>query len=150
MGDDQAGLMVAERLAQRAKCDALIEATELPATTLPDPDQCGAGLLVVVDASPADDRHPPGSSVRIDYGQDGERLRPKGRLGTHTLSVDAGLELAAALDILPEQVWLYVIFGLRFERDQATSAPVAAGLEALVEQIECDVIAWTEAELQRP
>ncbi len=142
MGDDQAGLVVARRLAERHLPHVTVLATEAPTTVLADEDLVEIGLLLVVDSAPADGQHPAGSSARLDYRRRPEALRAKPQVDTHSISVDAGLALASALDVLPPEVWIYVIFGERFECCLDMGAVVAAGVDPLVDRIECDVRDW--------
>lgn len=143
MGDDQAGLIVARRLAERHLPHATVLETEAPMTVLADEDLTEVGILVVVDSAQADELHPAGSSARLDYRQRPEALRAKPQVDTHSLSVDAGLTLASALGVLPPVVWIYVIFGERFECCLDMGKAIATGIDPLVERIEGDVRGWS-------
>jgi len=144
MGDDQAGLIVAERLRRCRLPDTSVLQTEAPLADLADQPGGPADLLVVVDAAHADQQHPAGTVCRIDYRGGAPMLCPKLSATTHTLGVDAGLELAAGLGVLPEQVWLYVVFGGVFERGLELSKPMAGAIDPLVERIAGDVQAWRQ------
>ena len=93
----------------------------------------------------ADGRHRAGSFTRIDYAASPPRLRAKAPCGTHTLGVEAGLELARTLGALPGNVWIYVIFGREFDRGLEMGQAVRGGVARLVERIENDVRAFVEA-----
>jgi hydrogenase maturation protease len=139
MGDDQAGLVTAERLAGLRLPQTTVALDESPGSGLAELMEGGEELLIVIDAARADARHPEGSFTRIDNGAFPRGLRRRGLCGTHTLSVDAGLELARALGVLPADVWIYVIFGRTFDRSLRMRDAVAAAVPRLVERVEDDV-----------
>ena len=145
MGDDRAGLIVAERLRESCAGRASIVASEDPVDALTDPAVAATDLLIVIDASPASPNHPPGAFQRIDYRTMRERIGKGLRSDTHSLSVGTALELAEALGLLPPRVWIYVIFGMDFERELELSQRVAAGADELAEQIERDLRKLTAA-----
>jgi hydrogenase maturation protease len=144
MTDDRAGLVAAQQLLKRNLPCVEVVATEAPTAELADERLAEVGLLVVVDAAEADDRHPVGSNARFDYQERPEGLRRRAQTDTHGISVDAGLALAASLGILPPAVWIYVLFGQCFDRGLEMGA-AGAGIGALVDRIERDVRAWTES-----
>ena len=139
MGDDQAGLVAAERLRRRGLPQTRVVLDESPGSGLADLNGDNAELLIVIDAARADGRHRAGSLTRIDYGASPPRLRAKAPCGTHTLGVEAGLELARTLGVLPGNVWIYVIFGREFDRGLEMGQAVRGGVARLVERIENDV-----------
>ena len=147
MGDDQLGLAVAGLLQQRNLPDTVVTLDENPGIGLVGESEEAAKLLIIVDAAVADERRPIGSSVRIDYAQQTNVLAREPKAGAcvnpHTLGVEAGLELAAAMDALPPDVWIYAIFGESFERNLAVTDQAADGIERLADTIERDVLAWT-------
>lgn len=145
MSDDQAGLIVAERLRRHPLPDTTIIQTESPLTEFVDEAGEPVELLIVIDAAQADEGHPPGTVSRLDYRERADVLIPKSRTNTHALSVDAGLELADALGLLPACVWLYVIFGEAFDRGANVSRPVAEALDRLERRIADDVGKWLES-----
>ena len=61
---------------------------------------------------------------------------------THSLSVAQGLKLAETLGMLPEFVWIYALFGTRFERTDELTGAVGAGIEPLARRIAQDVRDW--------
>ena len=97
MGDDQAGLLVADRLRDSDLLHTTVVCDEAPGSELAVGLDEAVELLIVVDAAPADATHAPGSFVRIDYRAHPERLINSARGDTHSLSVAHGLELAGAL-----------------------------------------------------
>ena len=142
MGDDQAGLVTAEQLAGLRLPQTTVALDESPGSGLAELMEGGEELLIVIDAARADARHPEGSFTRIDDGAFPRELRTRGLCGTHTLSVNAGLELARALGVLPADVWIYVIFGRTFDRSLGMREAVAAAVPRLVERVEDDVRAF--------
>jgi Ni,Fe-hydrogenase maturation factor len=121
---------------------ATVTLSEQPLLDLTD-DRIGpVDLLVVIDTALADEHHPAGSFQRIDY-RHGARIRqePVG-IDTHSLGVASALQLADNLELLPEHVWIYVLFGRAFGRDLWMSGAVEAAIPALVELIEVDVTKW--------
>jgi hydrogenase maturation protease len=139
MGDDQAGLVTAERLAGLRLPQTTVALDESPGSGLAELMEGGEKLLIVIDAARADARHPEGSFMRIDGAAFPRRLRTMALCGTHALSVDAGLELARALGVLPAHVWIYVIFGRTFDRRLRMRDAVAAAVPRLAERVENDV-----------
>jgi hydrogenase maturation protease len=145
MGDDQAGLMVAERLHRKNLPDTTVALEEAPGAGLADETLGETELLLVIDAARADCRHPAGSFLRINYGQHPRSVSAVSGVDTHTLGVAAGLELADALGLLPTHVWIYVIFGDLFDRCMTVSGAVEAAIPRLVRRIERDATQWIEA-----
>ncbi len=145
MGDDQAGLVVADRLLEKDLPRTVVVRDEAPGSELATGLSPDIGLLIIVDAAPADEKHPPGSSAHFDYRKQPDLLLPKACGSTHALSVDMGLELAETLGLLPKDVWIYAIFGKRFERGLGLSPATEAGIAPLVARIERDVRQWLVA-----
>lgn len=144
MGDDQAGLLVARRLQRRPRGDVDVIASESTDALLAHPGLCDCRLLVVVDAALADTDHPPGTFARLDYTADSRRLSGGWRGNSHTLGVDTTLELGQTLGLLPPRVWVYVLFGERFDRSFALSPHVRAGVAKLARNIVREVNAPPE------
>ena len=145
MGDDQAGLIVADRLRASNLPHTVIEQDEVPGSALASGLDDAIRLLVVVDAAPGDERHAAGSFERIDYRAHPEILTERITRTTHTLSVETGLRIADTLGALPDEVWIYALFGSVFERALETSPAVDDGVAPLVERIEQDVRDWLAA-----
>lgn len=145
MGDDAAGLKAAEILADMSLPDTQVLVEESPLSAITEAGDVGAKLLVVVDAGAADARHPVGSYARVDF-HSGPSLHTGGaHVDTHTLGVASALEVADMIGTLPEYVWVYLIFGDRFERSLEVGGRVAEGVPALVDRIERDVREWLAA-----
>ncbi len=145
MGDDLAGLAVADGLLERHLPDTVIARTETPGSELASGLDGTIGLLIVVDAAAADVSHPSGSFERIDYHEHPDALTERAQGGTHGLGVCSGLQLADALGQLPKDVWVYAVFGSSFERRLKLGVPVARGIETVIDRIERDVRCWLHA-----
>jgi len=142
MGDDQAGLGVAQYLRGLHLPQTIVVCDESPGSELAVGLDEAVELLIVVDAAPADATHASGSFVRIDYRAHPERLISSARADTHSLSVAQGLKLAETLGLLPESVWVYALFGTRFERTDELTGAVGAAIEVLGQRIGQDVKEW--------
>lgn len=139
MGDDQAGLRVAERLASLGLPRTSVRLSESPGVDLADGSLSPKELLVIIDAAPADNAHPAGTFLRLEHPRDGDRLKLRAGGDTHSIGVAAGLQLATTLGALPERVWIYVLFGTAFERSLDMTAAVEGGVTELAERIAADV-----------
>jgi len=144
MGDDQAGLVIADRLRRRKIPNAAIVGSEAPGTELPAGLSEAVRLLVIIDAAVADERHLPGTFECIRYGGQPEVIASRSRGDTHSLSVDTGLRLAAALELLPKDTWIYAIFGTNFDRCLDLGPEIDAGIEPVTQRIERDVRQWLD------
>ena len=142
MGDDQAGLGVAQYLRGLHLPDTIVVCDESPGSELAVGLEGAVGLLIVVDAAPAGAAHKPGSFVRLDYRAHPEKFISSARGDTHSLSVAQGLKLAETLGLLPESVWVYALFGVRFERTDELTGAVGAAIEVLAERVAQDVREW--------
>ncbi|MCO6435884.1 MAG: hydrogenase maturation protease [Phycisphaerae bacterium] len=139
MGDDQAGLRVAELIADHALPQADVRLSESPGTDLADGSFASADLLVLIDAAPADNAHPSGSFLRLMYPRDAQRLRRKTSGDSHSIGIAQGLELAQTLQALPKRIWIYVVFGEQFDRSLDMSTSVSRAITPLAERISRDV-----------
>lgn len=142
MGDDQVGLVLADRLANRHIPDTIVTRTETPGSDLAAEAGSDVELLVLVDAAPADRDHPAGAFEWLDYFDNSSALFERKQGGTHGLGVCSGLKLADALGQLPRDVWICVVFGCDFQRGLELSEPVAAVLDTVVEGIEHRIRQW--------
>ena len=147
-GDDQVGLMIAEELLGALDGDVgstpkvAVESTEAPRADLFVEGLRRDGLLVIIDAARVTEGVTPGTWTRIDYLQDAQRIRDKCRTHTHALSVDAALEMAAALDMMPSHVWIYAVAGEDFGYNEHLSAGLAEALPEITARIRADVANW--------
>lgn len=141
--DDQIGLRIVEHLAQGGVPGTRLLATESPCADLLS---CldGVELLVVVDAARSDNGHPEGDWRRIEYrGAERSRIRRRPRsLNVHQLSVDAALELADRMELLPKEVWVYAVAVRDVDYGEDMSPAVARVTDALADEIRSDVAAW--------
>ncbi len=144
MGDDQAGLALAQLLADREIEHCSITLDESPGSGLACECLDPIDLLIVIDAAHADAEHHTGSMLRLDYHRDRGLFGNTFESTTHDLGVPAGLELADALGVLPSQVWLYAIFGDNFLRSGNLGNAVMTALPTLAGQVESDVQEWLE------
>ncbi|GIK17546.1 MAG: hypothetical protein BroJett003_25100 [Planctomycetota bacterium] len=138
MGDDQAGLRVAERLRAMLPPDVRVVADENPGVALlsaADP----LDHLVIIDAAPADDAHPAGTYTVVDRNRLIETAAEGG--STHQVGVRVGLTILAALGTLPRRVSMFALFGRNFRRSLQMSPEVAAAVEAVAERIVQEVSA---------
>ena len=74
MGDDRVGLVVADRLADRNIPNTDVTRTETPGSELATETSDDLGLLVLIDATPADRDHPAGTFEWIDYIENSNAL----------------------------------------------------------------------------
>jgi len=154
-GDDQIGLRVAERLANDPPARAAVIATEGSGID-PIADARSAALLIIVDAALAAGAASPGRVERVVYrspqapqivlrGARGARLEPLGGQpadSSHGFSVREALELAAALDCLPPEVWIYVVASRTFAPGVAASAELEPLARDIAARIRADLAAW--------
>ena len=147
-GDDQVGLMIAEELLGALDGDVdssarvAVESTEAPSADLFVEGLERDALLVIIDAARLTEGVTPGTWTRIDYLQDAQRVRDKCRTSTHALSVDAALEMAAALDMMPSHVWIYAVAGEDFGYSEHLSARLAQAVPEITARIRADVVDW--------
>ncbi|UCG15760.1 MAG: hydrogenase maturation protease [Phycisphaerales bacterium] len=140
-GDDQAGLLVAQAVEAMELPGTQVATTEAPCADLFD-TFCAEDLLVVVDAAQARNGLRPGTVTRIDYRKSPERLAARCRTNTHTLSIDAALELGRELGLLPSDVWVYAVGAEDFDFGDEVSESVANGVLEAARRIRRDIEAW--------
>jgi hydrogenase maturation protease len=137
-GDDQVGLKVADKLAERHLPGVTVIATESPV----DEIFCHCrelDLLIIVDAAQADETHGPGSFQRIDYHAESHRVGLRSSMDTHTISVDAALALARELDLLPPHVWIYAVAVADVGPSPSMSPIVEQAWHDVVHQVRLDI-----------
>ncbi|MCG3132861.1 MAG: Hydrogenase 2 maturation protease [Phycisphaerae bacterium] len=143
MGDDQAGLRVAERLRGMLPPDVRVMADENPGVALlstVDPRD----HLIIIDAAPADDAHPAGTYTVVTPNRLIETAAEGG--STHQVGVRVGLTILAALGTLPRRVSIFALFGRSFRRSLQMSPEVAAAVEAVAERVVQEVSAPVRGE----
>lgn len=139
--DDQVGLVVAESLRRSAPPGCRVLLTEAPAADIPGRLN-GVELVVLVDAARSNDRHPPGSTERLDFAEHRAHLRSRADTDTHCLSVDLGLSLASEMGWLPSTVWIYAIAADDCGHGEELTPRVAAAAKEAARRIMDDIAAW--------
>ncbi|MCP4593819.1 MAG: hydrogenase maturation protease [bacterium] len=145
-GDDGAGVRIGEALRRSDLAEhpgVRILLTESPGIDL-IADMEGVEFFVLVDAAQADSDHPAGTWAKLDYGAPGAKLRVGRQQSTHGLSIAEALELAAALGQLPSQVWVYAVFGERFDLGTEASPETTAVLPSIAQMIERHVAEYLD------
>jgi hydrogenase maturation protease len=146
--DDQAGLRVAEALARAGLPEQVrVKTTESPCVDLlvdlaSQPD---ISLFVIIDAAAPGPERAPGTWRRIDQRRQPQRIRMGDRSSIHGLSVDAAFEIAAQMDMLPPNVWVYVIAVADIAYGEEMTPAVSEAIGILSERIAADVKAWLQA-----
>ena len=112
----------------------------------------GSRLAVLVDAAAPDPGHGlrPGDVLRWDGDRpdrDGRQVRAvsDGSAGSHSLGPGAALRLARVLDREPERLVVLAVVGADFGPGPGLSAPVAAAVDRVVDQVRAE-IALTRAD----
>jgi hydrogenase maturation protease len=130
-GDDAIGLLVVRRVRELAGPEVEVMELEGEPARLIDAWQ-GAGLAVVVDAVKSD--APEGAVMRFDATAD--PLPPSvSASSTHALGLADAIEIARALDRLPEQLIVFAVEGVRFEVGSDLSPVAAAAAQAVAEAV---------------
>ena len=130
-GDDAIGLFVARRVRELA--DPRVEVLELegePARLI-DAWQ-GTRLAVVVDSVKSD---PPGGAVMRFDATAGPLPPSLSATSTHALGLGDAVEIARALDRLPERLIVFGVEGTRFQAGSDLSPPVAATVPAVADAV---------------
>lgn len=134
-GDDAVGLAIAEQLRERRPDNVTVIDCEQEPTRLLDAWQA-ADVALVVDAAASG--APPGTVHRFD-ATSGRVPARVFRSSTHAFGVGDAVELARALGRLPERVVVYGIEGADFTAGSGLSAPVAAAVPRVVDDLEEEV-----------
>jgi hydrogenase maturation protease len=129
-GDDAAGRLAVRRLRGRVGAGVDLVEVDGEMTGLLEAWQ-GAGVVIVVDAVRGG--APPGTLVRLDATR--EPLPATAADSSHGLGLAEAIGLARTLGRLPRRLIVHGIEGARFEAGAALSPEVAAGLDALAEQV---------------
>ncbi len=124
-GDDAIGLLVARRVGELADPGVQVIELEGEPARLIDAWQ-GAGLAVVVDAV-CSGAHP-GAVTRFDATADPLPASVSAS-STHALGLGEAIEIARALDHLPERLIVLGVEGARFEPGSSLSPGVAAAID---------------------
>lgn len=137
-GDDAAGILVGKVLDRRALPQTRVVLNESPGVDL-IADMNGAELFIVIDAASATPEHPPGSWERIDYHDFSGTLQTNRCVSSHALSIAEALELAKRIGELPPHVWIYALFGCRFDFGTEPSEQTTAMIQEVSDAVERDV-----------
>jgi hydrogenase maturation protease len=130
-GDDAVGLLAARRVRELADPEVEVMELEGEPARLIDAWQ-GARLAVVVDAVKSD--APGGAVMRFDATA--SPLPPSlSATSTHALGLGDAVEIARALDWLPERLIVFGVEGTRFQAGSDLSPAVAAAVQAVAEAV---------------
>jgi len=130
-GDDAAGRLVARQMNGDTPPDVKVCECSGESATLMETWQ-GFDRVYLVDA--VESRQPPGSIHRI-AAHEQELPRDFFHTSTHAFSLAEAIELARALDQLPEQVFVYGIEGQWFEAGQKLTPAVKEAIPQVAEKI---------------
>lgn len=144
MTDDQAGLLIAERVAAHPRAGVQVLVAEDPCCALGSALTTPADDLWVVDSALADDAHPASTWTVLDLADVADILK-RGGTTTHGLNLPLALDLAAALGTLPPRVRLYVVFVRDIGRGLDINPDVAQTVERVVQRILEDLDSWEAA-----
>ncbi len=147
--DAQVGLQLAQLLAQDPPPAACVTTAERLQFDLLH-DLQGTDLLIVVDVARPEAGLRPGECRRIVYcgcGCEPDELDRAGlETGPHDPSQLAALSqtlrMGRECEMLPDEVWLYLIGGSRFDDGQELDDTLRAALPRLAERIRHDVTRW--------
>lgn len=151
-GDDAAGLLAAELLAQRlpshgvpAESGAIRVLTRAESAWDALLESPGPAQMIIIDAALAGSDWPAGSWRCLRYPADMDVL-VRERLGdTHTIDLHSLLRTAQVLGRLPPDVRIYAIAATRFELGAPIDGTVRAAVRSVVDQIEWDLFERLEA-----
>jgi hydrogenase maturation protease len=130
-GDDAIGLLVAREVRRLAGSEVEVVELEGEPARLIDAWQ-GAHLVVVVDAVSAG--APEGTVMRFDAGADALPASVSAS-STHALGLGDAVEIARALDRLPERLIVFGIEGAGYVAGSDLSPAVAAAIEPAAEAV---------------
>jgi hydrogenase maturation protease len=130
-GDDAVGLLAARRVRELADPEVEVMELEGEPARLIDAWQ-GARLAVVVDAVKSD--APGGAVMRFDATA-GPLPPSLSATSTHALGLGDAVEIARALDRLPERLIVFGVEGTRFQAGSDLSPAVAAAVQAVAEAV---------------
>lgn len=134
-GDDAAGLLAVRCLAGKDISGANIIELDGETTALMDAMK-SRSVVILIDAMRSGNKV--GAITRFDAGT---HPLPTAvfRCSTHAISVGETIELARALNRLPQHVIVYGIEGARFEPGSAVSPEVSEALKETVERVALEI-----------
>jgi hydrogenase maturation protease len=132
-GDDGAGIEIARRLWDRARCVG-IEVREMQGEPIALLDAWqGHDAVVVVDTMRSGAA--PGTIRRLDASHEPLPAMLRGRSSTHAVGLGEAIELARALDRLPARIVVYGVEGRRFNAGAELSDELDAIIPELAEVV---------------
>lgn len=131
-GDDGAGVEVARRLEEAGPDDADYLTGPVDSASLLGAF-AGAARVIVVDA--ACSGAPPGTIHRFEATRAPLPPRLLRETSTHGAGLQAGIELARALDRLPPELWIYGIEGSDFGPGKSCSHAVSLAVDRVAQEI---------------
>lgn len=130
-GDDAVGLLLARKITERAPEDARVIEQSGEAASLMEA-WAGWDTILLLDA--VSTGAPPGTIHRLDVSRD-QVPSDFFHCSTHSFGLADSIEMARALDELPDKVVVFGIEGISFEIGDGLSDEVAAALDKTVDQI---------------
>jgi len=156
-GDDAAGPLAARQL-----WDTHLPSTEVCIQESPDVDlldrlaaptphgpPSACELLILLDAALASPHHPAGTWLRIDYLADPQTLPPRAAADSHSLGLADMLELGRTLAVLPAHVWIYAVFGQRFNAGDGPTPEVQRAVPQLASIVARDIRGFLASDSRR-
>jgi hydrogenase maturation protease len=150
--DDQAGLVLAHRLAERHLPGVRVVTTESPGTDLLT-ELAGVELLIIIDAAqaPAEARSATwrrlpiveGGVDRIDTVM--PTIDPRRSASSHHLGVREALSMGRDLAVLPPTVWIYAVPSTEFGYGERLSDSARKAVDELTRRVPSDIAAWLAA-----
>jgi hydrogenase maturation protease len=129
-GDDALGTLVADRLSERAPAGVSVLALGETAHLL---DVIGgADTVVIVDAALSG--APPGTIHRFD-AHAAALPQAMFAMSTHAMGLAEAIELARALDLLPDRCIVYAVEGASFDLGRPLSPAVAAAVDDVIARV---------------
>lgn len=152
--DDQAGLRVADLLRELGLSFLRIITSESPTPELIQSAE-NAGLLIIVDAARPTARLPSGSWQRIEHRKNGQPVQQlvaneehaATEVSSHLIGLLASLQLANDLEILPANVWLYVIAADNVGYGPELTPEVERAVTAVANRIKVNIEEWRVAKV---
>ncbi len=147
--DAQVGLQLARILADNPPPAARVSTAERLQFDLLH-DLQGTDLLIVVDVARPEAGLRPGECKRIVYcgcgcepdELDGAALESSPHDPSQLAALAQTLRMGRECEMLPDEVWLYLIGGIRFDNGQELADELRAALPKLAERIRRDVLRW--------
>ncbi len=142
-GDDAAGILLADALADRLGGAARVESNPYMLWNLL---QTGTKqpFLALVDAAQANPGFQVGQWRRFNFPEEVDQISEAVLRNTHSVDVVSMLQLGQTLSILPPHVRIYAVAGSDFQMTDRVSLPLAKHLANIESEIEKDLVSWLE------